>query len=538
MIQFRFSKKDIFLLSLIILLFFNPSFSPVSSSTNSLDSNFDITTFPDRIVIKSPVYNNNTNLYMLVSTGVQRSSANPYINMSYIDANTNKEVFSTSYLFHELIEFTQVNSSSLDPHSNTINQIHNIGDNTTIIKTLNAMGYNPLVSDNTSLGGSILHSFTLGTQDDVFSITLNVPESTVYPNNVQVDVPGVFFSVTVNNFPLLDQSHKLSMGVAIVTSTSNSIYINSPSQVQISKDYSGLNNTFYIQNSAFSNYDSIFLNDRIRIMTSDLTFLNQTGSSFSMNGFIGQIDTDPIIAAPVTTSTESTLTQNNFFGGILDYRVQSNFLNLDVSVGDIAVAGTVLGLLGFAIYFIQKYLSYILGLIIAIILAIGVTIYLPTRKVTAIQALHHDKRREIMDELHKVAEKGLVMKELKELVNLPQTTLLWHLNILEEFSFITKVKIHKQVVIISNDFLEKFDPRVKELELSFLSEQGEKFREFVSSKNKNETFNMDEVVKITNWHEKTAGRHIKRMINLGIIRKTDSANTFFIDEEFKPYFSK
>lgn len=141
-----------------------------------------------------------------------------------------------------------------------------------------------------------------------------------------------------------------------------------------------------------------------------------------------------------------------------------------------------------------------------------------------------------MDALYEAGGKGMLMKELKELIQLPQTTLLWHLDVLQEFEFITRVKIHKQIIIISNDFLEDFDPRVKELELSFQSDQGEKFREFISSKDINETFSLTDVINQTKWHEKTAKRHIKRMITLGIIISNKNSNKYVIAPYFHPYF--
>lgn len=533
MIQFRFSKKDSFLLILLFFLLIGPLFTSGNSQNTSLDYNFTVSQLPDRIIINSPTYDNNTHFYMSLTAGIQRTSANPFFNLSYIDATTHKVVFSTAYLFRELIEFTQTNSSNLSPSANTIISRHNIGRNNTILTSLNAMGYNPLYSNDTTFQNQPLHSFTLTTQDNIFSLEFNVPENTVYPNNIEVDVPGFYFTVKINNYPFQNSNDKLSLNIITVTKNENTIDILPSNQLEIYKAYTGLNSTFYAQNVSSSIENTGPLNSRDTFLSSDYTFTNQNTSTLTMNGYIGQINPTPLL--PSTTSSSGS---DNPLGGILDYKIQSNDFNINTTVGDVAVAGTALagvaGLIALIYYFIKKYLLYIVGLLVSI----TVTIYLPTRKVNAIEALHHEKRREIMDELHKVAEKGLVMKELKELVDLPQTTLLWHLDVLQEFSFITKVKIHKQIVIISNDFLEKFDPRVKELELSFLSAQGEKFRQFINIKGNSGMFNLEQVAKFTDWHPKTARRHLKRMVDLGIIKFDTNSRIYAVEPEFYNYFLK
>ena len=531
----RFTKRNLFLLTLTILLAINPLFSSVSSQTSTSNPKFTVSQLPDRITANSPVYDNKTNLYMSVTSGVQRLTANPFINLSYIDASNRNVVFSTLYIFRQFIEYTQTNTSNPAPDANTIDRRINIGINDTAIKSLSNMGYNPIQTNTSTFQNQILHTFILSTKDGVFSLELNIPESTVYPNDIQVDVPGLYFNVKINNFPFRNSGNKLSLNMAVITSSYNTIDILPSNQIEIYKAYTGLNSTFYWQNGIFTGQNSDFLNPENRFISSDFVFADQNSSSLTMTGYAGQIDTTPLL--PISSSS-SVATGTDPINGLLNYKIQSDYFNINTTLGDVAVTGTaiagVAGLIALIYYFIKKYLIYIAGFVITL----TVSIYLPTRKVNAIEALHHEKRREIMDELHNVAEKGLLMKELKELVNLPQTTLLWHLDVLQEFSFITKVKIHKQIVIISNDFLEKFDPRVKELELSFLSDQGEKFRQFINIKGRTGAFNLEGVTDFTDWHPKTAKRHLKRMVNLGIINFDSNSKLYTVEPEFYNYFLK
>ena len=528
------SKKFflIFFFTLFLINFISISHSFGQSS--SLNPKFLTTQNPDRIAIESPVYDNSSHLFMRIVTGILTPSSNPYINISYVNETTGNEEFSTGFIFHQLIEYSNVNNSVNSTVSKTIDQIINIGNNNTILPNLLIKGYNPLTTSISNYQNEILHTINISTSNGLFSMSVNIPEGIIYPNNVQVNVPGIFITINVKNFPFLDQNSNLALNMTMVTSPRNTIKLVGQNEIEIYRDYSEiLRNIFYCQNSNISDIQSFyFLNSRILLANLNVITTNRSNSTIEL--YSGQID--PTALPPGLDSGTNSNSITNGPAGILDYTISVPNLNLQLTTGDLAFASFslagLLGLLYFIYYLLKKYLIYILG----ILLAISVSLYLPTRKVTAIQALHHDKRREIMDILHEAAGSGMLMKDLKEQVDLPQTTLLWHLQILEEFEFITRIKIHKQVIILSNDFIEQFDPRIKELELSFLSEQGEKFRQFIRSKDISGSFSISDVIEKTAWHEKTARRHIKRMVNLGIILPVDKPNTYIVAPEFHSYF--
>jgi predicted transcriptional regulator len=516
-----FTKK--YTVFCLLLVFVVVLLSPlkIKAQQTPLESNFEINLENNRISVTSPIYNYNSNLKMIINASLLPGNSNPYINLSYFDDKSSKIVFSTVYIFQSLFEYSD---------SNQILQQYNIGRDNSFGTNLAMRGYKQINYTLNTFQNQNLHCFTLETLDDVFTLKLNIPEGIIYPNNIEVGVPGFFIDITVNNFPYNNENNKLAMMMVMVSSSTVTIDVIENDTIFTYEDFTtGLNSTFYTTNSYISNIESDLLTLQERVINFNINFQNSSKNIF-WNGYVGQINTNPIL--PDTTDN----IKNNGIIGILDFTVKADFIDLELSGEDLAYISfsiaSITGLLFALYYFIKKYFIYISGFLIAL----TVSIYLPSRKVTAIQALHHDKRREIMDALYESAENGLMMKKLKEIVQLPQTTLLWHLSILEEFQFVTRIKIHKQIIIISNDFLEGFDPRIKELELSFLSEQGELFRSFISSFKADITFSVDKIIDVTGWHRKTAKRHLKRLANLGIIKFQKDLKTFIITPEFKTYF--
>ena len=81
---------------------------------------------------------------MNVDAGILPNNSNPYIKYSIIDADTQKDVLSSTYVFHELIEYTSKNNSQVGPDSTTINKLMNIGHSGTLGPNIQNRGYNPI----------------------------------------------------------------------------------------------------------------------------------------------------------------------------------------------------------------------------------------------------------------------------------------------------------------------------------------------------------------------------------------------------------
>ena len=534
----HYSKIIILFSIFLLILNFSALDISVNAYTSSTSPSFQVSTSETRILVTSPVYDNNSHLYFVVETGILPNLSNPYIKLSYVNSLTGQEVFSTTYTFHQLVEYNSINSTQSGPESSVIKQLVNIGNNGTNGIDMLRRGYNPITSTISTFQNQIVHSIKISTLDNVFSLEVNIPEGSIYPNNVMVSEPGIYFTTNVQNFPFLSSNDSVSMDVHITTSISNTIDVLDSNNLYLYNEYNReMNSSFNVQNGFLSGLQFQMLSPGIRDIYSFFNFQNQNTNNLSLNCYAGNIVTNTNIF-PATASLSQSNAIGTTPGGLQDFTINANMFNFQITGSQLALAaitlGALTGILAALYYFLRKYLLYIVGIVVTI----GVTIYLPTRKVTAIQALHHEKRREIMDALHEVGGEGMLMKDLKDLIQLPQTTLLWHLDVLQEFEFITRVKIHKQIIIISNDFLDQFDPRVKELELSFQSEQGEKFKKFISSRQINESFTISEVVKKTNWHEKTTKRHLKRLAHLGIVIQVKNSNEYLVSPEFYEVFTK
>lgn len=532
----HFQKFGILFTIFLLLLNFFVLIQPVYSQNTTNNPTFTVSSTSTRVTLTTPVYDKALNLYMSVDAGILQNFSNPFIRMAYINSQTKKEVFVLTYVFHSLIEYTQVNGSQTGPESNIIDKTFNIGNSGSTGPDIRSRGYYPINVSVGSFDGQITHLFNFTTLNNVFSLQVIVPEGTVYPGGIEVTVPGLYYTVHVKNFPYTLQNSLLSMNTHITTSSITTVdAIGSNGLYFYSGNNQTVNSTLYMQNAFFSGYQSQFLSPDVRDISTYCNFVSTERNNLTIDSYLGNINTNQYIIPDSASNSQQSGSGN---AGILDFTVSASAFNFQMTGTQLALGTvTIVGLAGlaYAIYYlIKKYLLFIVGIVVGL----AVTIYLPSRKVTAIQALHHDKRREIMDALHEAGEHGMVMKELKELIQLPQTTLLWHLDVLQEFEFITRVKIHKQIIIISNDFLESFDPRLKELELSFQSEQGEKFREFISSKTPNEAFTISEVLEYTKWHEKTLKRHFKRLIHLGIMLPIQHSDKYIIAPEFQDSFSK
>jgi predicted transcriptional regulator len=190
--------------------------------------------------------------------------------------------------------------------------------------------------------------------------------------------------------------------------------------------------------------------------------------------------------------------------------------------------GAALGFLGFILYFIRRYWMLFIGIFIAI----GTALYIPNRKLDAVQVVHHDSRQRIMDTLLNVQGRGETFRNLSADLEIPTPTLLWHLKILEDFELIRRMKIRREVVIVAEDYYNEFDPTIKELELSFKSDQGLIFRDFLKSLDMDASFTLEGIIRITKWNRKTALRHLNRLTSLGILIKNIQTRSYKINPKY------
>lgn len=188
----------------------------------------------------------------------------------------------------------------------------------------------------------------------------------------------------------------------------------------------------------------------------------------------------------------------------------------------------VTGVLGLVLLVLRKFWFIIAGILVFI----GTLIYHPDRKLDAMEVLNHTKRQKIMDLLNIQAEQGETFRNLSEKLKVPVPTLLWHLKILEDFSFIQMFKIRRETVIVSQDYVKKFDPIIKEFELSFKSSQAQLFKAFLINLKPNQTFTIKDVIYCTKWNIRTAKRHLNHLNSLKILDISKGTKNFFVNPKY------
>ena len=112
------------------------------------------------------------------------------------------------------------------------------------------------------------------------------------------------------------------------------------------------------------------------------------------------------------------------------------------------------------------------------------------------------------------------VRNLSRELQIPLPTLLWHLQILEEFELIVKEKVKREVVIIGMDYIEEFDLDLKIFEMTFKSDKAKIFYDYLLKLHEGENFTVISVVDFTQWSARTVIRYIVKLVELQIIETT------------------
>lgn len=128
-------------------------------------------------------------------------------------------------------------------------------------------------------------------------------------------------------------------------------------------------------------------------------------------------------------------------------------------------------------------------------------------------------RHEILNSLIEKGSQGQTLRELSYNLNSPIQTLLWHLRVLEDNNIITKRKIQNELVFIVNDYLEDFDIKLKNFELSFKTVSAKKLYSLLINLEENQIFSLADVNETTSWTTRTSLRYIRKLTDMEFIEK-------------------
>lgn len=132
--------------------------------------------------------------------------------------------------------------------------------------------------------------------------------------------------------------------------------------------------------------------------------------------------------------------------------------------------------------------------------------------------LLNQTRYDIMDFLDHVKGNGAHLREIKGILKLGTGSLLWHLQVLEDFNWISKYKIGQYTVFVSTDFEDNFSTSLKEAELQLSSKNSSLMLEQLAGYEPRSEISLQDLLKHEDVNRKALSRFIKKLDLLEIIQ--------------------
>jgi predicted transcriptional regulator len=150
------------------------------------------------------------------------------------------------------------------------------------------------------------------------------------------------------------------------------------------------------------------------------------------------------------------------------------------------------------------------------ILVLGAFYNVQDRILDHNDVLINQSRADIYDYLEYIGEHGAHLREIKSILKMGTGSLLWHLQVLEDFEWIIKYKIHNHTIFVATDFIDKFDHELKAIELKLQSKYTIDIIDTLLQ-GQSETIDISTLEDLTGIHQKTIRRQIKKMYDFKLI---------------------
>lgn len=188
--------------------------------------------------------------------------------------------------------------------------------------------------------------------------------------------------------------------------------------------------------------------------------------------------------------------------------------NLPSDLTMVLIPGSiVLVFLGLIAWLLRRFWSPLILTLVGLLAVLEI----PTRSVTYFNIFENENRKNIFDAIESTRENGLTLRQLAQQLRLNLATVIWHLEVLEDFKLVVKTKINREIVLVSKEHNKDFDPALKELELGLRSSKGKKMLLFLKNTDPNHFFGVQDVVQITGWNRKTASQHLDKLRQNGVL---------------------
>jgi predicted transcriptional regulator len=218
------------------------------------------------------------------------------------------------------------------------------------------------------------------------------------------------------------------------------------------------------------------------------------------------IERNEIIDIPTGTDTTSTSTSDD------TSRLTDNPSDPNLSIENFLWM-VILGIIALLFLFRNKILWLLrwfekkfFGIIVGII---GSVYSIQNRNLATSQVLINQTRAKILDYLEFIAESGSHFREIKSVVRVGTGILLWHLQVLEDFGFITQYKIDRYNIFVAYEFNEEFSIEEKRLEIKFRSKHAINVFENLIQIEEQDKLNISEFSKLASVDRKTIKKHLE-----------------------------
>jgi predicted transcriptional regulator len=169
---------------------------------------------------------------------------------------------------------------------------------------------------------------------------------------------------------------------------------------------------------------------------------------------------------------------------------------------------------GFLRWFSEKILGFA-------VLTIGAFYNIQDRILDHNDVLLNQSRADIVDYLEYLGSTGAHLREIKSILNMGSGSLLWHLQVLEDFGWISKYKINNYTVFVAEDFTKNFDPSLKSLELKLQSKYLLPILELLVDLDEDTQLDVPSIENLTGINRKAIRRQLVKMVETELIELND-----------------
>ncbi|MFW9856621.1 MAG: hypothetical protein ACFFFG_16335 [Candidatus Thorarchaeota archaeon] len=233
------------------------------------------------------------------------------------------------------------------------------------------------------------------------------------------------------------------------------------------------------------------------------------GSNFFLLNSNGRVTEPEIVSILQQTALLTVRPSSNGNNALIEFGGLEQLVGLAV-LGGAAIIGFVLlvqtGLM-------SKSRDVIVGALLGTFFFIAHVTYSPQRRrMTEDELLDNELRAQIMEYLEEKGEQGAHLREIQREIGCGISSLLWHLQALDDFNFVTHEKVGRYHIFY---ILGEKSPQTSELALALKSNLSRELCRTLMDKRK--PMSLSQLSNEINAHHSSVQHHIKKLSELGVI---------------------